>query len=241
MTVQRVVGRVEVEHDLFGRRPVRLDKRVDQQRIQRFAARDHFLVPVAGRRLGLPQLQTVQRARHRRRMTAAALTHPSFPPHVFALQRQRQHAVVAKPVVIVEILVAQSQPIHPLPNERLHSRDPTTEPATIEHILPQNPSQDWFDSFTALEVEAATSRIGNMTLLESAVNREVGSAPYAEKCAAYEGSDYALTREVAEIAPEEWTFALMENRSGVWHGAPRNYGAPILSDEFLPDAVRTPI
>ena len=91
-------------------------------------------------------------------------------------------------------------------------RDPETEPASIEHILPQNPSGDWFDSFTALELEAATNRIGNMTLLESAVNRDVGNAPYPEKRAAYEGSVYALTREVAEMAPEEWNFAFMENR-----------------------------
>ena len=91
-------------------------------------------------------------------------------------------------------------------------RDPETEPASIEHILPQNPAGDWFDSFTALELEAATNRIGNMTLLESAVNRDVGNAPYPEKRAAYEGSVYALTREVSEIAPEEWTFAFMENR-----------------------------
>ena len=46
---------------------------------------------------------------------------PALPPHIFALQRQRQHAVVAKPVVIVEILVAQGQAIHPLPNKRLHT------------------------------------------------------------------------------------------------------------------------
>ena len=92
------------------------------------------------------------------------------------------------------------------------SRDPATEPATIEHIVPQNPSEDWFGSFTALEVDAATNRLGNMTLLESAVNRKVGNAPYTQKCTAYEGSVYALTREVAAMAPDEWTFALMENR-----------------------------
>ena len=92
------------------------------------------------------------------------------------------------------------------------SRDPATEPATIEHIVPQNPSEDWFGSFTALEVDAATNRLGNMTLLESTVNRKVGNAPYTQKCTAYEGSVYALTREVAAMAPDEWTFALMENR-----------------------------
>ena len=117
VSMQRVIGRVEVQHHLFGRLRV-LDKQIDQQRIKRFAVRDDFLVPVLGGRLRLPQLQTVQRARPRQRMTAVALTHPSFPPHILALQRQRQHAVVAKPVVIIEILVAQG---HPLPNERLHT------------------------------------------------------------------------------------------------------------------------
>ena len=92
------------------------------------------------------------------------------------------------------------------------SRDPATEPATIEHILPQNPSGDWFDSFSAPEIDAATNRIGNMTLLEWALNRGVGNAPYMAKRAAYEESSCALTREAAQMAPEEWTFAIMENR-----------------------------
>ena len=92
------------------------------------------------------------------------------------------------------------------------ARDPEAEPASIEHILPQNPSGDWADAFSPLEQEAAANRIGNTTLLESAVNRNIGSASYAEKRPAYERSAYALTRLVAEIAPEEWTFAFMEKR-----------------------------
>ena len=91
-------------------------------------------------------------------------------------------------------------------------RDPEAEPASIEHILPQNPPGDWRETFSALEMEAAVDRIGNTTLLEPAVNRRVGSAPYPEKRAAYERSAYALTRRVAEMAPEEWNFALVEAR-----------------------------
>ena len=90
--------------------------------------------------------------------------------------------------------------------------DPETDPASIEHILPQNPSGDWADAFTATEVQAAVERIGNATLLESTVNRDIGSAPYADKRPAYERSAYALTRQVAEMAPEEWSFAFMEKR-----------------------------
>ena len=92
------------------------------------------------------------------------------------------------------------------------ARDPEAEPASTEHILPQNPSGDWSETFSAPEMEAAVNRIGNTTLLEPALNRSIGSAPYSEKRAAYEQSAYVLTRLIAEMAPEEWTFALMEGR-----------------------------
>ena len=92
------------------------------------------------------------------------------------------------------------------------ARDPEAEPASVEHILPQNPAGDWTEAFSPLEQEAAVNRIGNATLLESAVNRDIGSAPYADKRRAYERSTYALTRQVAEMAPEEWTFGFMEKR-----------------------------
>ena len=91
-------------------------------------------------------------------------------------------------------------------------RDAETDPASIEHILPQNPSGDWLDAFTAAEVQAAAERIGNATLLEPAVNRDIGNAPYADKRLAYERSTYTLTRQVAEMAPEEWQFAFVEKR-----------------------------
>ena len=87
-----------------------------------------------------------------------------------------------------------------------------TDPASIEHILPRNPAGDWTDAFSAQEAQAAVDRIGNATLLEPAVNRSIGSAPYSEKRPRYEESTYALTRQVAEMAPEEWTFAFMEAR-----------------------------
>ena len=92
------------------------------------------------------------------------------------------------------------------------ARDPEAEPASIEHILPQDPSGDWIEAFSPPEQEAAGNRIGNTTLLESAVNRKIGSASYADKRPAYERSRYALTRHVAEMALEEWTFAFMEKR-----------------------------
>ena len=91
-------------------------------------------------------------------------------------------------------------------------RDAETDSASIEHILPQNPSGDWAAAFTATEVQAAMERIGNATLLEPALNRDIGGAAYADKRPAYERSAYALTRQVAEMAPEEWSFPFVVDR-----------------------------
>ena len=90
--------------------------------------------------------------------------------------------------------------------------DPEAHPATVEHVLPENPSGDWAGSFPPEKWDAAVDRLGNLTLLERAANREVGSGAYARKRAAYEASAYALSRQIAELAPEEWTLPLLEER-----------------------------
>ena len=90
--------------------------------------------------------------------------------------------------------------------------DPETDPATVEHVLPENPAGEWAEVFPPDRWEAAVDRLGNLTLLERALNGDVGNAAYATKRAAYEKSAYALTREVADLAPEEWTPALLEER-----------------------------
>lgn len=90
--------------------------------------------------------------------------------------------------------------------------DPDTDPASIEHILPENPGAEWEESFPPEQWESAIYRLGNLTLLEPALNRAVGNGGYREKVEAYAGSRYRLTRDVAEMAPTEWTLALLEER-----------------------------
>ena len=46
-----------------------------------------------------------------------------------------------------------------------------------------------------------------MTLMEPPANRQFGSGPYDEQLGAYQASRYAVTRGIAETAPEESTFA----------------------------------
>ncbi|MCX7860172.1 MAG: DUF262 domain-containing HNH endonuclease family protein [Chloroflexus sp.] len=90
--------------------------------------------------------------------------------------------------------------------------DPDTDPATIEHILPENPSHEWEQTFPRTHWEAAVYRLGNVTLLNAPANRHASNAGYREKLAIYRQSTYQLTKSIAELAPEEWTMELLERR-----------------------------
>ena len=90
--------------------------------------------------------------------------------------------------------------------------DPQTDPGTIEHILPENPSDDWRETFAPDLWESSVYRLGNLTLLERGSNRDVGNAVYADKIIAYGRSRYALSRQVPDMAPEHWTPELMDAR-----------------------------
>lgn len=90
--------------------------------------------------------------------------------------------------------------------------DPDTDPATIEHILPENPFDDWSEHFPRAHWDAAVYRLGNLTLLEPALNRQVGNLSYASKLTAYGQSAYTLSRQVPEMATEQWTLELLNER-----------------------------
>jgi hypothetical protein len=79
----------------------------------------------------------------------------------------------------------------------------TSDSFSIEHVLPQNPTSGW-DAFSNDEAEALTYRLGNMTLLQSSVNKDLGNVGYGAKRALYENSEFNIT---AKLAAEnaEWT------------------------------------
>ncbi len=93
-----------------------------------------------------------------------------------------------------------------------HPCDHETDPATIEHILPENPTEPWEQAFPHERWDAYIPRLGNLTLLESNRNREVGNRTYEEKLSSYADSSYALARRIPEAAPEQWTPELLEAR-----------------------------
>lgn len=106
-------------------------------------------------------------------------------------------------------------------NNAKSNHDFDDNPATIEHILPENPNEQWQNDFSDKEQEVYVYRIGNYTLLELAMNRELKNKSYCDKRARYCDSQYALTKsiesphwdknslqlrqeEMAKIAAEIW-------------------------------------
>jgi hypothetical protein len=73
----------------------------------------------------------------------------------------------------------------------------------IEHVLPQNAPDGW-GGFGNDDADALIYRLGNMTLLQSGSNRDLGNVPYSEKRAVYQQSGFAVTRKLA-TDNAEWT------------------------------------
>ena len=83
------------------------------------------------------------------------------------------------------------------------------ETATIEHILPENPSLEWEPAFSLEEQENYIYRLGNLTLLESAKNNDCGSKPFEEKQVIYRQSQYKITKDIDYL---EWKAGQVRSR-----------------------------
>lgn len=109
--------------------------------------------------------------------------------------------------------------------------DPETDPATLEHILPENPSPDWDESFTLEQQENYTQRLGNLTLLEATKNKDIGNGSFQAKLAAYATSTLRLN-------PADRGSGARGVDAGANRGAaatPRRTGGSALADRLLSD------
>ena len=80
---------------------------------------------------------------------------------------------------------------------------------TLEHVLPQNPSEQWTDIDPAL-MAAYYRRIGNMVLLRAGLNNNIGNKTFAEKKPVIAESTFVLTQEVAKY--DTWGPVEIEER-----------------------------
>ncbi len=74
---------------------------------------------------------------------------------------------------------------------------------SIEHVLPQSPQAGW-EAFSDRDMEDFVYRLGNMTMLETGLNRNLGNQPYSAKRAVYRQSTLSITQSLAE-ENAEWT------------------------------------
>jgi len=83
---------------------------------------------------------------------------------------------------------------------------------TLEHILPENPTdlqKDW-PSFDENLHKTYYRRIGNLTLLDKKMNNDIGNGPFKGKKAVYEDSELIITKEIVKY--NDWTPSEIEAR-----------------------------
>jgi len=81
---------------------------------------------------------------------------------------------------------------------------------TIEHILPENPSNEWNQFFKEEEMESYVYQLGNLTLMNSKQNGDIGNKLFSEKSKVYPTSEYLITSN--EIKFDEWTPVTLRKR-----------------------------
>ena len=85
------------------------------------------------------------------------------------------------------------------------------EETTLEHVLPQNPTELWINEFGKEEdTENWTGRLGNMTLLSKEENKTLGRKEFKEKKACFKKSAFEITRWCADA--ERWNKSAIRSR-----------------------------
>ena len=79
----------------------------------------------------------------------------------------------------------------------------------IEHIFPQNAEAGW-DDFSERESVEMVYRLGNMTLCETSLNREMDNLPFTDKKAYLQQSRFIMTQAISENS--EWTPRKIQQR-----------------------------
>lgn len=88
-------------------------------------------------------------------------------------------------------------------------RDYELDPATIEHILPENSGTNWDQEFPQTIQPNFIYRLGNYTLLEDHLNRDCETSPFDQKKRFYIRSQYEMAKG---INYHEWNPTILDTR-----------------------------
>lgn len=92
------------------------------------------------------------------------------------------------------------------------ARDWETDPATIEHILPENPSSQWDEAFNPERQKDFIYRLGNLMLLEPSINRSCQNSSFEDKRTEYSRSRYTTAQAMGQIDRADWVPATLDQR-----------------------------
>jgi len=82
--------------------------------------------------------------------------------------------------------------------------------ATIEHILPEKPTEEWLNDFDANSLDNIVYRLGNLSLLEEKLNKEASDKNFIHKKSVYLKSEYKITSKIDKY--ETWDFDAIKRR-----------------------------
>ncbi|WP_415396736.1 DUF262 domain-containing protein [Sulfurimonas sp. CS5] len=96
-----------------------------------------------------------------------------------------------------------------------------SDAGTIEHILPENLTEEWETIFSEDEHIRNVYKIGNFTILEANKNRDIADKIFSIKQKVYATSKYSITNR---IAASEWNISALKTRQaklatiacGIW-------------------------
>jgi hypothetical protein len=81
--------------------------------------------------------------------------------------------------------------------------------STIEHILPENPGNNWEQNFSPDQQTDFIYRLGNYTLLEASKNQKLtNTIQFSQKLEAYKTSSYKITNNFLDY--EDWTRSTLQ-------------------------------
>ena len=89
-------------------------------------------------------------------------------------------------------------------------------------MLPENPGAGW-EQFDDRQRDAFTYRLGNLTLLRTTANRDLGNAGFDEKRPVFQASEFLTTSKLAQDY-DVWTVDTVRERqnrmarqaTGIW-------------------------
>ena len=82
---------------------------------------------------------------------------------------------------------------------------------TLEHILPENPSEEWKEIFSDEEIVDNVFKIGNFTLLSNNRNKKIGNSDYSMKKNIYKNSELPITKNI-EMYYDNWNVNSIKKR-----------------------------